>query len=162
MPLTDIIVKNAKPQKTQYKLSDERGLFLLVLPTGGRYWRMKYRFDGKEKSLSFGTYPETSLKEARNKRDEARKQIQEGIDPSQEKKLAKLTRAINSENSFESVAREWHSKQVEIWTERYCNTVIKNLEKDIFSVIGFRPISQITPPELLAALRKIEARDALM
>ncbi len=108
MSLTDIIAKNAKPQKTQYKLSDERGLFLLVLPSGGRYWRMKYRFDGKEKLLSFGTYPETSLKEARNKRDEARKKIQEGVDPSQEKKLAKITRAINAENSFESVAREWH------------------------------------------------------
>jgi len=161
MPLTDIIAKNAKPQKTQYKLSDERGLFLLVLPSGGRYWRMKYRFDGKEKLLSFGTYPETSLKEARNKRDEARKKIQEGVDPSQEKKLAKITRAINAENSFESVAREWHAKQTSIWSERYCETVLRNLAKDIFPVIGFRPISQITPPELLVALRKIEDRDAL-
>jgi len=122
---------------------------------------MKYRFDGKEKLLSFGTYPETSLKEARNKRDEARKKIQEGVDPSQEKKLAKITRAINAENSFESVAREWHTKQTSIWSERYCETVLRNLAKDIFPVIGFRPISQITPPELLVALRKIEDRDAL-
>jgi hypothetical protein len=95
MSLTDIIAKNAKPQKTQFKLFDEKGLFLLVTPNGSKYWRMKYRFDAKEKLLSFGTYPETSLKEARNKRDAARKQIQEGCDPSQEKKLAKLTR-LNS------------------------------------------------------------------
>ncbi len=161
MSLTDIIAKNAKPQKAQYKLFDEKGLFLLVIPSGGRYWRMKYRFDGKEKLLAFGTYPETSLKEARNKRDDARKQIEEGLDPSQEKKLAKLTRTINADNSFENVAREWHSNQAEIWTKRYCDSVLRNLERDIFPVIGFRPISQIAAPELLIALKKIQDRDAL-
>ncbi len=161
MPLTDIVAKNAKAKDKQYKIFDEKGLFLLIKSSGGKYWQMKYRFAGKEKLLSFGTYPEISLKEARDKRDLARKQIKDNIDPSQEKKLAKLTQAINAENSFESIAREWHLKQAEIWTERYSNSVLRNLEKDILPIIGFRPINQISPPELLVALRKIEERDAL-
>ena len=161
MPLTDILTKAAKPKDKAYKLADEKGLFLLVHPNGGKYWQMKYRFGGKEKLLSFGIYPETTLKEARDCRDDARKKIKAGIDPSHEKRLAKLTQAIHSENSFEAVTREWHSKQAEIWTARYCDSVLRNLEKDIFPHIGFRPISQITPPELLAVLRKIETRDAL-
>lgn len=161
MPLNDIKCKALAPKEKSYKASDEKGLYLEVMPNGSKYWRLKYRFAGSEKRLAFGVYPEISLKEARNKRDEARKQIQDGIDPSQEKKLAKLTQAINAANSFEAVAREWHSNQRTIWTERYCNTVLRNLEKDIFPVVGFRPINQIMPPELLAALRKIEDRDAL-
>ncbi len=161
MPLTDIIVKNLKPLDKRFKRSDEKGLYLLIHPNGGKYWQLKYRFGGKEKTLSFGTYPEISLKEARNKRDDARKQIQDGIDPSQEKKLAKLKKSINAENSFESVARQWHKTYSQGWTERYSKTVIKNLEKDIFPIIGFRPIAEISAPELLVALRKIEDRDAL-
>jgi integrase len=161
MSLTDIIAKNAKPQKTQFKLFDEKGLFLLVTPNGSKYWRMKYRFDGKEKLLSFGTYPETSLKEARNKRDTARKQIQEGFDPSQEKKLAKLTRLINSENSFENVAREWHEKQNQRLTAKHSKTVLKRLETDMFPLLGSRPINQITAPELLVTIQKIEKRGAI-
>lgn len=161
MSLTDIIAKNAKPQKTQFKLFDEKGLFLLVTPNGSKYWRMKYRFDGKEKLLSFGTYPETSLKEARNKRDAARKQIQEGCDPSQEKKLAKLARLINSENSFENVAREWHEKQNQRLTAKHSKTVLKRLETDMFPLLGSRPINQITAPELLVTIQKIEKRGAI-
>jgi integrase len=161
MSLTDIIAKNAKPQKTQFKLFDEKGLFLLITPNGSKYWRMKYRFDGKEKLLSFGTYPETSLKEARNKRDAARKQIQEGFDPSQEKKLAKLTRLINSENSFENVAREWHEKQNQRLTAKHSKTVLKRLETDMFPLLGSRPINQITAPELLVTIQKIEKRGAI-
>ncbi len=161
MSLTDIIAKNAKPQKTQFKLFDEKGLFLLITPNGSKYWRMKYRFDGKEKLLSFGTYPETSLKEARNKRDAARKQIQEGFDPSQEKKLAKLTRLINSENSFENVAREWHEKQNQRLTTKHSKTVLKRLETDMFPLLGSRPINQITAPELLVTIQKIEKRGAI-
>jgi hypothetical protein len=106
MPLTDIIVKNAKPKEKQYKLSDEKGMRLLVHPNGSRYWQLKYRFGGKEKLLSLGVYPEVSLKEARDKRDAARKQLQEGLDPSHEKKLSKLTKTLNAENSFENIARE--------------------------------------------------------
>lgn len=161
MSLTDIIAKNAKSQKAQYKLFDEKGLFLLVAPNGSKYWRMKYRFDGKEKLLSFGTYPETSLKEARNKRDVARKQIQESFDPSQEKKLAKLTRLVNAENSFENVAREWHEKQNQRYTPKHSKTVLKRLETDIFPLLGSRPINQITAAELLVTIQKIEKRGAV-
>ena len=161
MPLTDIKCKALQPTQKSYKVSDEKGLYLEIAPSGSKYWRLKYRFGGKEKKLAFGVYPEVSLKEARDKRDAARKQIKDNIDPSQEKKLAKLTQAINTENSFEAVAREWHSKQTEIWTERYCNSVLRNLEKDIFPIIGYRTINQIISAELLVALRKIEDRDAL-
>lgn len=161
MLLTDVIIKNLKPTDKRYKRSDDKGLYLLIHPSGGKYWQMKYRFGGKEKTYSLGVYPEISLKEARNKRDEARRQIQDGIDPSQEKKLAKLKQSINAENSFEAVAREWHKVYSQGWTEKYRKTVIHNLEKDIFPVIGFRPISEIIAPELLSALRKIEDRDAL-
>ncbi len=111
MPLNDIKCKNIKPTDKTFKVSDEKGLYLEVNTNGAKYWRLKYRFAGKERKLALGVYPEISLKEAREKRDDARKQIQEGIDPSQEKKLAKLTRLINADNSFENVAREWHNKQ---------------------------------------------------
>lgn len=161
MPLTDIVAKNAKSTEKKYKLSDEKGLFLLIHPNGSKYWQMKFRFSGKEKLLSFGTYPETSLKEARDKRDKARKQIQEGLNPSQEKKLEKLQRHISSENSFQSIATEWHSKQLERWTPRHANYVLKRLEADIFTELGSRPISEIKTPELLHALQKIEKRGAI-
>lgn len=161
MSLTDVIVKNAKPEKAQYKLFDEKGLLLLVIPTGGKYWRMKYRFDGKEKLLSFGIYPETSLKAAREKRDDARKQIKNGIDPSQEKKLAKLTRLVNAENSFENVAREWHEKQKQRYTPKHSKTVLRRLETDIFPLLGSRPVNKITAAELLVTIQKIEKRGAV-
>lgn len=148
-------------KKLNLSYSTKKELFLLVTPNGSKYWRMKYRFNGKEKLLSFGTYPETSLKEARNKRDAARKQIQEGCDPSQEKKLAKLTRLINSKNSFENVAREWHEKQNQRLTAKHSKTVLKRLETDMFPLLGSRPINQITAPELLVTIQKIEKRGAI-
>lgn len=111
MPLNDIKCKNIKSTDKTFKVSDEKGLYLEVNPNGSKYWRLKYRFAGKEKKLALGVYPEISLKEAREKRDNARKQIQEGVDPSQEKKLAKLTRLINADNSFENVASEWHKNK---------------------------------------------------
>lgn len=161
MPLNNTAIKNLKPSKKPFKKSDEKGLYLLVHPNGGKYWQLKYRFSNKQKTLSFGTYPEISLKEARDKRDEARKQIRDGLDPSHEKKMVKLRQSINAENSFESVARNWHNNQSQSWTQRHADTVIRNLKKDIFKIIGFRPIAQITAPELLLALRKIEDRGAL-
>ena len=161
MPLTDIIVKNAKPKEKQYKLADEKGMRLLIHPNGSKYWQLKYRFSGKEKLLSLGVYPEVSLKEARDKRDAARKQMQEGLDPSHEKKLSKLTKALSAENSFENIAREWHQKQAARLTERHSEYVLRRLSADIFPHIGFRPINQITAPELLATIHKIEKRGAL-
>lgn len=161
MPLTDISAKSAKPKDKLYKLFDERGLFLSVRPNGGKYWQMKYSFDGKEKLLSFGVYPEVSLKEARNKRDEARKKIKDGIDPSEEKRLIKLTRMIESENSFEAVAREWHNKQKDRYTPKHHKAVLTRLENDAFPLLGSRPINQIKAPELLVTVQKIEKRGAI-
>jgi len=161
MPLTDIAAKSAKPKDKLYKISDEKGLYLSIRPNGGKYWQMKYRFDGKEKLLSFGVYPEVSLKEARDKRDDARKQIKNGIDPSAEKKLAKLTRMVDAENSFEAVAREWHEKQKDRYTKKHHNTVLSRLENDTFPLLGSRPIGQIKAPELLVTIQKIEKRGAI-
>jgi integrase len=160
MPLTDIIVKNAKPKDKQYKLTDERGLRLVVHPNGSKYWQMKYRHLGKEKTLSFGIYPEISLKEARNKRDDARKQISDNLDPSQEKKLKKIQQHINADNSFENIALEWHERNFEKWKPRHANYILKRLKADIIPEIGFRPINQINAPELLATIQKIEKRGA--
>jgi integrase len=161
MPLTDITAKSAKPKEKIYKLSDEKGLLLSIRPNGGKYWQMKYRFDGKEKTLSFGVYPEVSLKEARDKRDEARKKIKDGIDPSAEKKLAKLTRMVDAGNSFEYVAREWHEKQKDRYTVKHHRAVLTRLENDAFPLLGSRPIGQIKAPELLVTIQKIEKRGAI-
>jgi integrase len=161
MPLTDIKVKNAKPQGKQYKLTDGEGMYLLVSPNGGKYWRLKYRFAGKEKTLALGTYPTLSLAEAREKRFDAKKQITNGIDPSQEKKQKKLQQYINAENSFENIAREWYQKNYAKWKPRHANYILKRLEADIFPVIGSRPINEIKTPELLATIQKIEKRGAI-
>ncbi len=159
--LTDIIAKNIKPKDKIFRIFDERGLYLEINPNGGKYWRFKYRFDGKEGRLAFGVYPELSLKEARDKRDEARKKIKNGINPSEEKKLAKLTRMINTDNSFENVAREWHDKQKDRYTPKHYKIVLKRLETDVFPLLGSRPIGQIKAPELLVTIQKIEKRGAI-
>ncbi|HET7831821.1 MAG TPA: integrase arm-type DNA-binding domain-containing protein [Gallionella sp.] len=161
MPLTDTAVKNAKPSAKPVKLSDEKGLFLLVTPSGGKWWRLKYRFGGKEKLLSLGTYPEVSLKEARERRDEARKLLAGGVDPSANRKAVKAAKSERAANSFEAIAREWFAKQSATWTENHGNRIIQRLERDAFPWIGGRPIADITAPELLAVLRRIEARGAV-
>ena len=161
MALTDTEVKKAKPQAKPFKLFDERGLFLLVAPAGGKWWRFKYRFDGKEKLLSIGTYPDVSLKNARLRRHEMRTLIAEGIDPSVHRKVVESARAERSANSFEVIAREWFAKHVTTWADSHADKIIKRLERDIFPWLGDRPIAEITPQEVLAALRRIESRGAL-
>lgn len=161
MALTDTTIRTAKPGAKPAKLFDERGLFLLVAPTGGKWWRFKYRFEGKEKLLSLGTYPDVSLKDARERRDDARKQIADGIDPSHSRKAQKAMRQIQAANSFEAVAREWYSKHSPNWVDAHGSRIIRRLERDIFLDLGARPIADITAPELLAVIRKIEARGAL-
>jgi len=158
MPLTDIAIRSAKPTDKQFKLFDEGGLFLIITPSGGRWWRFKYRYEGKEKLLSMGTYPEVSLKDARDKRDSARKQVAAGIDPSSHRKAVKLTAETNAANSFEVVAREWFSKLLPSWTEGHAEKILSRLERLIFPHIGARPIASITAQELLAVLRRIEAK----
>ena len=161
MALTDTTCRNAKPEKKPRKLSDGGGLYLEVMPTGSKYWRLKYRIAGKEKRLAIGVYPEVSLKEAREKRDEAKKLIREGIDPSQAKKEQKRQKIAEVEHSFENIAREWHGDQERGWTERHAHYVLKRLETDIFPALGVRAINEIKPVELLAVIKEIEKRGAM-
>lgn len=161
MALTDTTIRNTKPDDKPAKLYDERGLFLLVTPTGGKWWRFRYSFEGKEKLLSLGTYPDVSLKAARDKRDEARKLLAEGIDPSENRKAQKSARADRAANSFEVIAREWFVKYSATWATNHGDRIIRRFERDIFPWIGGRPIAEVTAPELLATIRRIENRGAL-
>ncbi|RQZ34388.1 DUF4102 domain-containing protein [Burkholderia sp. Bp9090] len=158
MPLTDKAVKNAKAGDKPVKLFDGGGMFLLVTPAGQRYWRLKYRVNGKEKLLALGVYPDVSLAVARKKRDEAREKLAAGIDPNEAKREVKRTARIAAASSFEAVAREWFDNQRAGWTETYAEKVIHSLEIDAFPKIGSRPISSIEAPEMLEIIRAIEAR----
>ncbi len=161
MPLTDIKVRSAKPKEKPYKLSDSGGLFLLVTPKGFRYWRLKYRFEAKEKLLAIGVYPEISLAEAREKRDQAKKQLINGVDPSAFKKISKQAVKMEKEGNFEFVAREWHLKNKAIWTPKHGELIIRRLENYIFPWLGTYQIGEISAPQLLEALRRIEYKGAL-
>jgi integrase len=160
MPMTDTKARNAKPKDKQFKLFDTDGLFLLVSPAGGKWWRFKYRFGGKEKLVSLGTYPEVSLSQARERRDAARKQVADGIDPSQARKALKAAKTQDAK-TFEVVAREWHTKFTPSWTPGHAAMIIRRLELNVFPWIGARPIIDIKAPELLMTLRRIESRGAL-
>ena len=158
--LTNVEVKNAKPGDRPYRLADEKSLYLEVTPAGGKLWRMKYRHSGKEKRLALGVYPEVSLALARDRRDEARKLLAEGVDPGEARKVEKRARLLAAENSFEVVAREWQVKQAHIWKPKHAEDVLRRLESNLFPHLGHRPIGEIEPPDLLEAVRKIEARGA--
>jgi integrase len=160
--LTDKAIKNAKPGKKRVRLFDERGMYLEIAPAGGKWWRLKYRFDGKEKRLSLGVYPEVGLKAARDRRDAARKLLSDGVDPAENKRAIKLARAEAADNSFEVVAREWYAKFSPRWSESHAIRLLRALERDIFPWVGTRPIAGISAPELLTVLRRIEARGALI
>ena len=161
MALTATSIKNARAVDKPLKLFDGGGLYLLVNPNGSRWWRFKYRYLGKEKLLSFGTYPDISLKDARDRRDEARKQLAADIDPGEHRKAMKTTLAVRGENSFEIVAREWFAKYSPNWAAGHSDKIIRRLERDIFPWLGGRPIAEITAPDLLATLRRIESRGAI-
>jgi integrase len=161
MALTDTSCKNAKPRDREYKLSDAGGLFLLVKPNGGRYWRLKYRYNGKEKLLAFGVYPDVTLGEARDERDKAKKLLRNDIDPAQTKRLEKIQKTTSASNTFEVVAREWHTNKLASWTDGTAANIIRRLEKDIFPLIGRHPIADIKAPLMLDTLRQIEKRGAL-
>ncbi|MFA6058600.1 MAG: integrase arm-type DNA-binding domain-containing protein [Taibaiella sp.] len=161
MILTDTKIRTIKARDKAYKLTDGKGLFLLISPTGSKYWRFKYRFAGKEKLIALGVYPEVSLAQARAKRDEARKLLANDTDPGLLKQLNKRARKTASENSFEAVAREWYAKFSIQWTPNHGQRILIRLEKDIFPWLGSRPINEITAQELLSALRRIENRGAI-
>lgn len=158
MPLTDIAIKSAKPQAKQYKLTDGDGMFLLVMPNGSKYWRLKYRFEGREKTLALGTYPEISLGMARERRFEARRKIQEGIDPSAYKQEAKRAAREASQNTFGAIAEEWFNLNKVKWTEDHARRLWRRLEMHLLPKLGKRPIKSIKPPELLDLIRSIEQR----
>lgn len=160
MPLSNPVVVNAKPKDKPYKLADEKGMYLLVSQTG-KYWRFDYRFQGKRKTLAFGIFPDVTLASARTKRDEARRLLANDVDPGTLNKLARRATKATSENSFEAVAREWHAKHSPNWAPSHGDKVIRRLELDVFPWLGSRPINEITAPELLSVLRRIESRGAL-
>ncbi|MEZ5919213.1 MAG: integrase arm-type DNA-binding domain-containing protein [Alphaproteobacteria bacterium] len=161
MKLTDTACRSAKPKEKPYKKGDGGGLYLLVNPDGSKYWRMKYRFLGKEKLLSFGTYPLITLADAREQRDNAKKLLAGGTDPATAKKDERRQAIRNSQNTFKAVALEWRENQKGRWSENHANNVLHRLETDIFPFIGNQPITGLEAPDLLEALRKIEKRGAL-
>ncbi len=161
MSLTNTAIHKAKPARKPVRLFDGGGLYLEISPSGGKLWRWKYRVDGKEKRLAFGPYPAISLVIARKYRDEARELLAQKIDPGEDRKKQKAEKAERATNSFEIVAREWFAKYSPVWAPSHSEKIIKRLENDIFPWIGGRPIAEITAPELLKILRRMEGRGAL-
>jgi integrase len=161
MSLSDAKARTAKPRSKPYKISDGEGLFLLVTPAGGKYWRCRYFFGGKEKLLALGVYPEVSLGDARERRAQARKVLANGDDPAETKKKVRRLAVLNATNTFESVAREWYGQRKHEWAESSATVALKRLESHILPKLRYRPISDITAPEVLAMLREVEARGTL-
>ncbi|EIG4780596.1 integrase arm-type DNA-binding domain-containing protein [Escherichia coli] len=155
MALTDAKIRAAKPTDKAYKLTDGAGMFLLVHPNGSRYWRLRYRILGKEKTLALGVYPEVSLSEARTKRDEARKLISEGVDPCEQKRAKKVVPDLQL--SFEHIARRWHASNKQ-WAQSHSDKVLKSLETHVFPFIGNRDITTLNTPDLLIPVRAAEAK----
>jgi integrase len=160
MALSDMAIRSAKARPQAFKLSDERGLYLLVGVNGSKLWRFKYRMAGKEKLLSFGAYPDVGLKLARERRDDARRLLAKNIDPSAHRKLQKRQDVATAE-SFKTVALEWLAKFSPGWASSHADKIVRRFEKDIYPWIGVRPIADITAQELLAVLRRIETRGAI-
>lgn len=160
MTLTDVSIRKAAPADKPVRMFDAGGLYLEISPAGGKWWRLKYRYGGKEKRFSLGTYPDTTLARAREKRDEARKLLADGIDPGENKKAQKAARQDVTSSSFEVVAREWMAKQSPKWAPSQVRKVKGIFENNLFPWLGARPIAKIKPPEILAALRRMEDRGA--
>ena len=157
MPLTNLRVEKAKPKEKPYKLADERGMYLLIHPKGGKWWRLDYRYQSKRKTLSLGTYPDVSIKVARKKRDDTRSILDGGVDPAYYRKSNKELSA----DSFEAVAREWYQKFEGQWAKSHASKTLGRLEKELLPWLGSRPIAAIEPPELLRGYQRIEKRGAL-
>jgi integrase len=158
--LTAVAIRNAKPRTKAYKLADEGGLYLLVRPDGARYWRLKYRFAGKEKLLALGVFPDVQLQEARERRDDAKRELRDSKDPGAEKKARKQALKHAAVNTFRAVAEEWLRKQANRWDPGHTEQVRRSLELNLFPDLGERPIADIDVPELRAVLSKIEDRGA--
>jgi integrase len=160
MKLSDTAVRKAKPQAKPYKMADGGGMYLEVMPNGSKYWRLKYRYGGKEKRLAFGVYPDISLADARGRREYARKLLANGGDPGAVKQSQKRQAKIAAANSFELIARELHKLKTPIWSASHADDWIKTLEREIFPRFGDAPVSEIDAPTVLDAIRTIEGRGA--
>jgi integrase len=161
MKLTARQISTVKPQEKPYKLSDGGGLYLLVNPNGSRYWRLKYRYAGKEKLLSIGVFPDVTLAEARDKRNEAKRLLAAGDDPSVVKQAEKEARTLAVNNSFELLALEWHEHKKANWSSGYADDILEYLRKDIFPYVGKKAITDIKPMDMLSTLKKMEERGVL-
>jgi integrase len=161
MPLSDAAIRKARPTDKPYKLADGGGLYLLVNANGSKWWRWDYRYSGKRKTLSMGTYPDTGLAEARDKHSAARKQLAAGIEPGAHRKAEKVAGSERAANSFEIVAREWHAKQSATWVELHASRIMLRLENDVFPWLGKRPIADITARELLTMVNRVVDRGAV-
>jgi integrase len=159
MALTDVALRQTKPGVKTQRLSDAGGLFLEIRPNGAKYWRLAYRFDGKQKMLALGVYPDVSLVAAREKREAAKKLLASGVDPSDNRKALKSV--LSGEGSFEAVAREWFYQKSPVWAGSHSSKIIVRLEQDIFPWLGSKQINTVTAPDLLAVLRRIESRGAV-
>ncbi|MGE4297119.1 MAG: tyrosine-type recombinase/integrase [Desulfovibrionaceae bacterium] len=159
MKLTATAIKNAKPGEKTYRLHDGGGMYLEVIPAGGKYWRLKYRFQGKEKRLALGVFPTVSLADARERRDAAKKSIAQGIDPSEERKAAKAVE-VDQATTFATVAGEWHARNAPKWTPRYAGRIMQWLERHAFPFIGGTPCNELTAPAVLRCIRPIEEAGA--
>ena len=161
MSLTDKSIRTARHSDKAVRLFDGGGLYLEFAPKGGKWWRLKYRFGGKEKRFSLGVYPHVTLKQARERRDEAKKLLANGIDPSVQRKASNAAVTERAANSFEAIAREWFASFSRKWVKGHSDKVLRRLEHNVFPYLGARPIAEITTPELLVVLRKVEGRGAI-
>jgi hypothetical protein len=157
--LTDAAIRNAKPGNKRARLYDAGGLYPEIAPSGGKWWRLKYSYAGKEKRLSLGVYPAVGLAKARKQRDELRALLADGIDPAERRKAEKAAKA--GADSFEAVAREWFAKQKPRWADSHSEKIIRRLERDVFPWLAARPVGEVKAPELLRVLRRIESRGAV-
>jgi len=160
MTLTDVAIRKAKATDKTQRLFDGGGMYLELSPAGGKWWRLKYRFGGKEKRLSLGTYPDTGLADAREKRDAARKLLAAGVDPGEQRKATKAAGNERAANSFEVIAREWHAKQSATWVDLHASRIMLRMENDIFPWLGSRPIADISAKDFLSTVNRIVDRGA--
>ena len=158
--LSDTAIRTAKPTDKPYKLSDEKGLFLLITENGSKYWRLKYRFNGKEKLLSFGTYSDVGLKDARIKRDEARKLLAAGSNPGEHRWAQKATKTEKAANAFEVICREWLEQRKDTVEPDQTAKTLARMVNDVFFWIGGKVISEITAPDVLSVMRRMDERGA--
>lgn len=159
LALIDTKVRSLKGQEKQYKVADGRGLFLVITPTGSKYWRFRYRYVDREKSLTIGIYPDVSLAKARDKAHEARKMLANNIDPGADKQNKKRAQKLAAANTFETIAREWFQKNSTRWNDSHGERIMNRLEKDVFPFVGKRPITELSAPEILTVLQRIENSD---